>query len=156
MSALETTNTVSILRIIKAPPERVFRAFTEPDAKVRWEPPFGFVGKVHEWDLRVGGRYHMSFINFSTGTSHSFGGEFLELVENEKIVVSDAFDDPNLTGTMRTSATMRPVINGTELKIEQTGVPSAIPLEFCYAGWQESLLQLAQLVEPEIPDAPTG
>ena len=155
VTATETSNTVSILRIIKAPPERVYRAFTDPDAKIRWEPPCGFIGKVHEWDLRVGGRYRMSFTNFSTGTSHSFGGEILELVENAKIVVSDAFDDPNLMGTMRTSVTMRPVANGTELKIEQTGVPAAIPLEFCYAGWHESMLQLAQLVEPEIPDAPT-
>lgn len=154
MTATETSNTVSILRIIKAPPGRVYRAFTESDAKIRWEPPFGFIGKVHEWDLRVGGRYRMSFINFSTGTSHSFGGEFLELVENERMVVSDEFDDPNLPGKMRTSVTMRPVANGTELKIEQVGLPKAIPLEFCYAGWQESLLQLAQLVEPEIPDAP--
>jgi uncharacterized protein YndB with AHSA1/START domain len=154
MTSTEISNTVSILRIIKAPPERVYRAFTEPDAKVRWEPPFGFVGKIHAWDLRVGGRYRMSFTNFSTGTSHSFGGEFLELIENERIVVSDAFDDPNLKGTMRTSMMIRPVINGTELKIEQTGIPSGIPLEFCYAGWQESLIQLAQLVEPEIPDAP--
>ena len=155
MDKTEAVNTVSVLRIIKAPPERVFRAFVEPDAKIRWEPPFGFIGKIHEWDLRVGGRYHMSFSNFSTGNSHSFGGEFIELVENEKIVVSDAFDDPILKGMMRTSVTIRPVANGTELKIEQPGLPEAIPLEFCYAGWQESLLQLAQLVEPEVPVVPT-
>lgn len=154
MTATETSNTVSILRIIKAPPERVYRALIDPDAKVRWEPPFGFIGKIHAWDLRVGGRYRMSFTNFSTGTNHSFGGEFLELVENQRMVVSDAFEDPSLLGTMRTSIAIRPVINGSELKIEQTGIPEAIPLEFCYAGWQESLLQLAQLVEPEIPDAP--
>lgn len=150
----DTTRTLSILRIIKSPPERVFRAFTEPDAKIRWEPPFGYLGKVHEWDLRVGGRYRMSFTNFATGTKHSFGGQFLELVENEKLVVSDVFEDPNLAGEMRTSVEMRPVVNGTELKINQTGIPVAIPLEFCYAGWHESLLQLAQLVEPELPDPP--
>lgn len=154
MTATVTSSTVSILRIIKAPPERVYRALTDPDAKVRWEPPFGFVGKIHEWDLRVGGRYRMAFTNFSTGTSHNFGGEILELVENERMVVSDAFDDPSLEGMMRTSFALRRVINGTELKIEQTGIPAALPLEFCYAGWQESLLQLAHLVEPEIPDAP--
>jgi len=151
-----SSNTVSILKILKAPVERVYRAFTEPDAKIRWEPPFGFIGTIHEWDMRLGGRYKMSFTNFSTGTSHTFGGEFLELVENQRIVVSDAFDDPNLPGAMRTAVTMRPVINGTEVKIEQSGIPDAIPLEFCYAGWQESLAQLAQLVEPEIPDAPAG
>ncbi|MCP5152521.1 MAG: SRPBCC family protein [Ectothiorhodospiraceae bacterium] len=150
----ESANTVTLLRVIKAPPERVYRAFTDPDAKVRWEPPFGFIGKVHEWDLRVGGRYKMSFTNFSTGSCHSFGGSFLELVENERMVVTDAFDDPKLPGTMRTSISLRPVLNGTELRIVQAGIPEAVPLEFCYAGWQESLIQLAQLVEPEIPDAP--
>lgn len=150
-----TPNTVAFVRVIKSPPERLYRAFTDPDAKVRWEPPFGFIGKVHEWDLRVGGRYRMSFTNFSTGTTHRFGGEFLEIVENERLVVSDAFDDPDLQGSMRTSMHLRPVLNGTELTIEQTGIPAAIPLEFCYAGWQESMVQLAQLVEAEVPDAPT-
>ncbi|MCB1829355.1 MAG: SRPBCC family protein [Chromatiaceae bacterium] len=154
MNMSAKTNTVSILRIIKAPPERVYRAFVDPDAKVRWEPPFGFVGKIHEWDCRVGGRYHMSFVNFSTGTTHSFGGEFVELVENERVVVTDAFDDPNLPGTMRTTILLRPVVNGTELSIVQAGLPEAIPLEFCYAGWQESLVQLGQLVEFAVPDAP--
>lgn len=152
----ETPNTVSILRIIRAPRERVYRAFTDPDAKIRWEPPFGFIGRVHEWDLRLGGRYRMSFTNFSTGTRHDFGGEFLELAENERLVVSDAFEDPSLPGTMRTSVTLQTVLNGTQLKIEQSGIPAAIALEFCYAGWQESLLQLAQLVESEIPDVPAA
>ena len=156
MTPTEAADTVSILRIVKAPPERVYRALTDPDAKVRWETPFGFIGKIHAWDFRVGGRYQMSFTNFSTGTSHGFGGEILELVENERLVVSDAFDDPDLEGQMRTSFRLRPVINGTELRIEQTGLPPAIPLELCYAGWQESLVQLSQLVESEIPDAPAG
>ncbi|MET0091655.1 MAG: SRPBCC family protein [Candidatus Thiodiazotropha sp.] len=145
-------NTVSLLRVLKAPPERVFRAFIDPDAKVRWEPPFGFIAKVHEWDLRVGGSYRMSFINFSTGKEHSFWGKILELEENRKLVVSDAFDDPSLAGSMRTTVQIRPVLNGTELTIEQSGIPEVMPLEFCYAGWQESLVQLAQLVEADIPD----
>jgi uncharacterized protein YndB with AHSA1/START domain len=153
---MSTDNTLHILRILNAPVERVFRALSEADAKIRWEPPFGFIGKVHEWDFRVGGRYKMSFTNFSTGTSHNFGGEFIEIHPNQKIVVTDAFDDPNLSGEMRTSLAIRPVANGTELIVEQTGIPEAIPLEFCYAGWQESMQQLAQLVEPNIPDNPAG
>ncbi|MET0066009.1 MAG: SRPBCC family protein [Candidatus Thiodiazotropha sp.] len=146
------SNTVSLLRILKAPPERVYRAFIDPDAKIRWEPPFGFIARIHEWDLRVGGTYRMSFINFSSGQEHSFGGKFLELEEHHKLVVTDAFDDPALAGSMRTSVQMRPVLNGTELCIEQSGIPEAIPLEFCHAGWQESLVQLGQLVEADIPD----
>jgi uncharacterized protein YndB with AHSA1/START domain len=151
----EKPNTVVLHRVIKAPPERVYRAFINPDAAAYWNPPFGFLGKVHEWDCRVGGRYRMSFINFSTGSEHSFGGEFVELVENEKYVVTDVFDDPSMPGAMRTSVSLRPVLIGTELRIEQSGLPDGMPLEFCYAGWQESLLQLAQLVEPNIPDMPT-
>lgn len=156
MNTSENTNTVSLHRILAAPVERLYRAFTEADAKVRWEPPFGFIGQIDEWDFRVGGRYRTVFVNFATGARHGFGGEILEIVENEKIVVSDSFDNPELPGTMRTTVTFRPVVNGAELRIEQRGVPAEIPPELCYAGWQQSLVQLAQLVEAEIPDAPTS
>ncbi|MCB1961441.1 MAG: SRPBCC family protein [Rhodocyclaceae bacterium] len=156
MTTPTQSNTVSLLRILKAPPARVYRAFVEPEAKIRWEPPFGFLGKIHAWDCRVGGRYRISFINFATGTTHTFGGEFLELVENEKIVVTDAFEDPNLTGTVRMTVQLRAVLNGTELRIEQRGLPAVIPPELCYAGWQESLVQLAQLVEAAVPDDPAA
>ena len=150
----DSNRTVEFLRILSAPPERVFRAFSEPDAKVRWEPPFGFIGKVHSWDFREGGSYQMSFINFSTGKGHTFGGRFLEIVENETLKVTDAFEDANLPGEMVTTIKLREVLNGTELRVTQAGVPDAIPLEFCYAGWQQSMTQLAQLVEADIPDEP--
>ena len=146
------TNTVRIHRILRAPPERVYRAFLEPDAKVKWLPPHGFTGTVHHADVRVGGSYRMSFTNFSTGTSHSFGGTYVELVPGERICYTDRFDDPNLTGEMSVTVTVRKVLCGTELVVVQEGVPAAIPLEFCYAGWQESLALLANLVEPDIPD----
>ena len=147
-------HTIRLHRVMKAPPERLYRAFLDPDALARWCPPHGFIGKVHEMDARVGGGYRMSFTNFGTGSSHSFGGKYLELVPNERIRYTDAFDDPNLPGEMGVTVTLRSVMCGTELTLEQTGVPEAIPPEMCYLGWQESLGQLANLVEPEIPDAP--
>lgn len=146
-----TTNTVRLHRVLRAPPERVYRAFLDADAMVKWFPPNGFTGKVHHLDARVGGRYKMSFTNFSTGQSHSFGGEYLELVPNERIRNTDKFDDPNLPGEMLTTVSIRPVSCGTELNIVQEGIPEAIPLESCYLGWQESLALLAQLVDAEIP-----
>ena len=145
-------NTVKLHRVLKAKPERVFRAFTDPDAMVKWLPPNGFTGKVHEMDARVGGRYRMSFTNFSTGSSHAFGGEFLEIVENERLRYSDKFEDPNLPGEMETTIEIKPVSVGTELNIVQTGIPEMIPAEACYLGWQESLTLLTLLVEAEIPD----
>ena len=147
-------NTIRLHRVLKAPPERVYRACTEPDAMARWLPPHGFIGKVHEIDVKVGGGYRMSFTNFGTGTTHSFGGTYAELVPNQRIRYTDRFDDPNLPGEMSVTYTFRPVICGTDFTVEQTGVPEAIPPEMCYLGWQESLNQLAHLVEPEIPDAP--
>jgi uncharacterized protein YndB with AHSA1/START domain len=147
-----STGTVRFHRILRCPPERLYRAFTDPDAKARWLPPYGFVCKVHHMDARVGGSYKMSFINFSSGNSHSFGGQFVELTPNEKIEYTDRFDDPNLPGEMRTSVSLRAVSCGTELNIVQQGLPEAIPTEMCYLGWQESLEQLARLVEPQIPD----
>jgi len=145
-------HTINLHRVLKAPPERVYRAFLDPDAMARWSPPHGFLGKVHDIDARVGGAYRMSFTNFSTGSTHTFGGTFLELVPHERIRYNDRFDDPNLPGEMTVTVTLRPVIGGTDLRIEQTGVPEVIPAEMCYLGWQESLGQLANLVEPEIPD----
>ena len=145
------THTIRLHRVLRAPPARVYRAFLDPDAMVKWLPPHGFTGRVHEFDARVGGRYRMSFTNFSGGGSHDFGGEFLELVPDARIVHTDTFDDPNLPGTMPTSIDLRAVSCGTELKVTQEGVPAAIPPESCYLGWQESLLLLAQLVEPQIP-----
>ncbi len=147
-------NTIRLHRVLKAPPDRVFRAFTDPDAKARWLPPYGFIGKVHESDVRIGGGYRMSFTNFGTGSSHSFAGRYVEMVPGERLVYTDRFDDPNLPGEMRITATFRKVLGGTELHIEQAGIPEAIPAEMCYLGWQESLAQLAHLVEPEIPDGP--
>jgi uncharacterized protein YndB with AHSA1/START domain len=144
-------NTVKLHRVLKAKPERVYRAFLDADAMVKWLPPNGFTGKVHEMDARVGGRYKMSFTNFSTGHSHSFGGEFLELVENVRIRHTDKFDDPNLPGEMETTIEFTKVSVGTELHIVQAGVPEMIPVEACYLGWQESLKLLAFLVEAEIP-----
>ena len=145
------TGTVNLHRVLRSNPERVYRAFLDADAMSKWLPPFGFTCKVHHLDARVGGTYKMSFTNFSTGNSHSFGGKYLELIPNERIHYTDSFDDPNLPGQMRTTISLRPVSCGTELTIVQEGLPEAIPVEMCYLGWQESLDQLARLVEPEIP-----
>ena len=147
------TNSVTLHRVIKASPEKVFRAFTEANALAFWLPPYGFLGVVHEIDARVGGTYRMSFINFSTGNGHSFGGRFLEVKPNELLKHTDKFDDPNLPGEMVTSIWLRQVSCGTDLKIVQEGIPAVIPAEMCYLGWQESLEKLAKLVEPVIPDA---
>lgn len=145
-------NTVRFHRVLRAAPERVYKAFIDADAMAKWLPPNGFTGKVHEMDASVGGRYKMSFTNFSTGSSHSFGGEFKELIENEKLRYTDRFDDPNMPGEMDTTVVLRAVSVGTELNIVQTGIPEVIPVEGCYLGWQESLKLLALLVEAEIPD----
>lgn len=150
--AAASDRTVRLHRVLRAPAERVYRAFLDAEAMVKWLPPHGFTGKVHEIDARVGGGYRMSFTNFSTGSSHSFGGAYTELVPHERIRYTDRFDDPNLPGEMQVTVTLRAVMGGTELKIEQANVPEMIPLEMCYMGWQESLSQLAQLVEAEIPD----
>lgn len=144
--------TIRLHRVLKAKPERVYRAFLDPDALVKWMPPNGFTAKVHHMDARAGGSYKMSFTNFSTGKSHSFGGEYVELVPNERIRNTDKFDDPNLPGQMQVTTTLKKVSTGTELEIIQEGVPDVIPAEACYLGWQESLELLAKLVEPEIPD----
>jgi uncharacterized protein YndB with AHSA1/START domain len=146
------TNTIRLHRVLRAPPERIYRAFLDAEAMVKWLPPNGFTGKVHQLDAKVGGSYKMSFTNFSSGQSHSFGGEFLELVPNERIRHTDRFDDPNLPGQMETTITLKAVFCGTELSIVQEGVPEVIPPEACYLGWQESLMLLAKLVEAEIPD----
>ena len=145
------TGTVQLYRVFRAPPERVYRAFLDADAMAKWLPPFGFTCKVHHLEAKIGGTFRMSFTNFSTGNGHSFGGEYLELVPHERLRYTDKFDDPNLPGEMQTTVTLRPVLCGTELNVVQEGVPAAIPLEMCYLGWQESLAQLAKLVEPEIP-----
>ena len=145
------TGTARFHRVLRSKPERVYRAFLDADAKAKWLPPYGFTCKVHHMDARVGGTYKMSFTNFSTGNAHSFGGEYRELVPNERIQYTDRFDDPNLPGEMRTTISLRQVSCGTELNIVQEGIPQAIPVEMCYLGWQESLEQLAKLVEPEIP-----
>jgi uncharacterized protein YndB with AHSA1/START domain len=145
-------STVRLHRVLRATPERVYRAFLDPDAMSKWVPPHGFTGKVHEMDARVGGGYRMSFTNFGTGKSHSFGGQYLELVPHERIRYTDRFDDPNLPGEMQVTIFLRQVACGTDLTIVQEGLPPAIPVEFCYLGWQESLSLLAHLVEPEIPD----
>jgi uncharacterized protein YndB with AHSA1/START domain len=149
---MSQSNTVRLHRVLKAPAERVYRAFLDPKAKERWLPPYGFLGQVHEHEARVGGSYRMSFTNFSTGSSHSFGGTYKELVPNERLVYSDRFDDPNLPGVMTVTVTLRTVLCGTELEIVQEDIPAAIPAEMCYLGWRESLLQLERLVEPDIPD----
>jgi len=146
------TKTVTLHRVLRATPDRVYRAFLDADAMVKWLPPHGFTGKVHHLDATVGGTYRMSFTNFSTGHSHSFGGKYLELVPNERIRHTDAFDDPNLPGEMETTISIRPVFCGVELNIVQQGIPEVIPAEACYLGWQESLVLLAQLVEAEIPE----
>ena len=146
-------STVKLHRVLQAKPERVYRAFIDADAKVKWLPPNGFTAKMHHDDPRVGGSYKMSFTNFSTGNSHSFGGEYLELKPNELIRHIDKFDDPNLPGEMKVTVSIKQVSVGTELNVTQEGIPDAIPVEACYLGWQESLTLLAQLVEAEIPDA---
>jgi uncharacterized protein YndB with AHSA1/START domain len=144
-------NTIRLHRVLRAPAERVYRAFIDADAMAKWLPPNGFTGKVHELDARVGGTYRMSFTNFSSGNSHSFGGKYLELVPGQRVRYTDTFDDPNLPGEMVTTVTLKKVMVGTEINITQEGVPDAIPAEACYLGWQESLALLAMLVEPEIP-----
>ncbi|MBJ2157189.1 SRPBCC family protein [Variovorax sp. IB41] len=145
-----STNTVRLHRVLAAKPEKVYRAFLDADAKARWLPPNGFTGKVHEMDARVGGKYKMSFTNFTTGKSHSFGGEYVELVPNQLLRYTDVFDDPNLPGKIHVTVTLKEVSVGTELSIVQEGLPEVIPVEACYLGWQESLRNLARLVEPEI------
>ncbi|MEX0655072.1 MAG: SRPBCC family protein [Phycisphaeraceae bacterium] len=148
----DTTNTVRLHRVLRAPAQRVYKAFLDPDAKAKWMPPHGFTGKVHEIDARVDGGYRMSFTNFDTGNSHSWGGTFVELTPHERIRYTDQFDDPNMPDEMQVTITLRAVTCGTDLEIVQEGLPSAIPVELCYLGWQESLAQLAHLVEPEIPE----
>jgi uncharacterized protein YndB with AHSA1/START domain len=145
------TNTVRLHRVLRAPPERVYRAFLDADAIAKWLPPNGFTGKVHHMDAKVRGTYRMSFTNFSTGHSHAFGGEYVELVPNEKLRYTDRFDDPNLPGEMQTTVSLTPVSCGTEVSIVQEGIPAVIPPEACYLGWQQSLALLAKLVEAEIP-----
>ena len=145
-------NTIRLHRVLRATPERVYRAFLDADAMAKWPPPYGFTGKVHQVDAKVGGTHKMSFTNFTTGKSHSFGGRYLELTPNERIRYTDKFDDANLPGEMQVTVTLKKVSCGTELAIVQEGVPDVIPAEACYLGWQESLAQLAQLVDPEIPD----
>ncbi len=146
------TGTVHLHRVLRASPERVYRAFLDADAMAKWLPPYGFTCKVHQMDVKVGGAFRMSFTNFTTGHGHSFGGEYRELEPSRKIRYTDKFDDPNLPGEMQTTVTLKEVSCGTELDVVQEGVPEAVPLEMCYLGWQESLAQLAKLVEPEIPD----
>ena len=146
-----STNTVRLHRVLRAPPERIYRAFLDADAMAKWLPPHGFTCKVHHIDVKVGGTYKMSFTNFSTGHTHSFGGEYLELVPYERIRHTDMFDDPDLPGEMQTTISLKQVSCGTELNIVQEGIPAAIPPEACYLGWQESLALLTQLVEAEIP-----
>lgn len=145
------TGTVRLHRVLRTKPEKIYHAFLDADAMAKWIPPYGFICKVLHMDARVGGTFRMSFTNFSTGQGHSFGGEYLELVPNELIQYTDKFDDPNLPGEIRVTVTLKPVSCGTELHIVQEGLPEVIPLEMCYLGWQESLAQLANLVEPDIP-----
>jgi len=147
-----STNTVRLHQVVRAPAERVYRAFLDPDAMAKWLPPHGFVGKVHEMDARVGGGYRMSFTNFSTGSSHSFGGTYTELTPNERLRYTDRFEDPAMPGEMRVTISLRTVSCGTDLDIVQEGIPAQIPVESCYVGWQQSLSMLVALVEAEIPD----
>lgn len=147
-----TTGTVRLHRVLKAPPERVYRAFIEADALAKWLPPHGFTCKVAHLEARVGGTFRMAFTNFGTGHRHAFGGEYLELEPGKRICYTDRFDDPNLPGEMRVTISLTQVLCGTELTIEQAGIPAVIPVAMCYLGWQESLMQLATLVEPEIPN----
>ncbi|HXH65148.1 MAG TPA: SRPBCC family protein [Mariprofundaceae bacterium] len=147
-----SSNTIRLHRVLRTSPEKVYRAFLTPEAMAKWLPPNGFTCTVHRMDAVEGGSFRMSFTNFSTGNGHAFGGKYLELVPNERIRYTDVFDDPNLPGEMQTTVTLKPVSCGTELSVVQEGIPRAIPLEACYLGWQESLTQLAMLVEPDIPD----
>ena len=149
---MTTQNTVRLHRVLTAKPEKIYRAFLDPDAMARWLPPNGFTGKVHHMDGKVGGTFKMSFTNFTTGTTISFGGEYLELVPHERLRYTDVFDDANLPGVMTVTVTLKKVSVGTEMTVVQEGIPDVIPLEACYLGWQESLLNLARLVEPEIPN----
>lgn len=146
-------NKISLHRILKASPEKVFKAFVDSDALASWMPPNGFLGKVHEMDLKVGGNYKMSFTNFASGNSHSFGGEYLDIIPNELLLYTDKFDDPNMPGQIITRIELKKVICGTELIVTQEGIPEVIPTEMCYLGWQESLDKLKCLVEPNIPEA---
>jgi uncharacterized protein YndB with AHSA1/START domain len=145
-----TSNTVKLHRVFRAPPERVYRAFIDPAAMVKWLPPHGYTATMHSMDARVGGSYRMSFANFCSGQRHSFGGTYVELTPNEKIRYTDKFDDPNLPGEMQVTVTLRPVMGGTDVEIVQTGIPEQIPAEMCYMGWQQSLVLLAQLIEAEV------
>lgn len=147
-----SSNTVRLHRVIRSTPEKIYRAFLDADAMARWLPPYGFIGKVQHLDARVGGGFKMSFTNFGTGNSHSFGGEYHELVPHTRLRYTDKFDDPNLPGTMEVTVVLEKVSCGTDVKIEQSGIPAVIPVEMCYLGWQESLEQLVKLVEPEIPN----
>ncbi|MBS0556909.1 MAG: SRPBCC family protein [Proteobacteria bacterium] len=146
-----TTSTVRLHRVLRAKPERIYRAFLDAGAMAKWLPPHGFTCTVHHMDARVGGTFKMSFTNFSTGNGHAFGGTYRELVPHERIRYSDVFDDPNMPGEMETTVSLKPVMCGTEISVVQSGIPEMIPVEMCYLGWQESLAQLATLVEPEIP-----
>ncbi len=148
-----TKNTVTVHRVLTASPEKVYKAFTDMDGMAAWLPPYGFVGKVHSMDLQIGGKYTMSFTNFGTGTSHSFGGEYLDIKPNEFLKYTDQFDNPDLPGQIVTTVEFKKVMCGTELTVIQEGIPDAIPVEMCYLGWQESLDKLKKLVEPNIPDA---
>lgn len=145
-----TTGTVRIHRVLRSKPERIYRAFLDADAMAKWIPPYGFTCKVHHMDARVGGTFKMSFTNFGSGHTHSFGGEYLELVPGEKLRYTDQFDDPNLPGILTVTVNLKPVLCGTEINVVQEGIPAVIPVEMCYLGWQESMEQLAKLVEPEI------
>ena len=147
----QTTNTLHLHRVLRAPPQRIYKAFLDPDALVKWLPPHGFTAKVHQMDARVGGGFRMSFTNFGTGESHSFGGKYLELTPHSRIRYTDVFDDPNLPGEMQVTIELREVPGGTEVRIQQAGIPAAIPVSFATMGWQESLTMLANLVEPDIP-----
>lgn len=146
------THTIRLHRVIRTSPEKVYRAFIDPDAMAKWLPPHGFTGKVHHMDAKVGGSFRMSFTNFGTGKSHSFGGEFLEMIPHERLRYTDTFEDPNLPGVILVTVTLKKVVCGTEVNIVQEGVPAIIPAEACYLGWQESLNLLAQLAEPDIPE----
>jgi len=148
---MASTSTVRLHRVLRATPDRVYRAFLDADAMAKWLPPHGFTGRVHEMDAKVGGKYRMTFTNFSSGNGHSFGGTYLELVPNERLRYNASFDDPNLPGEMTTTVTLKKVSVGTEVSIVQEGIPAVIPTEACYLGWQESLTLLAQLAQPEIP-----
>jgi len=147
-----STNTIHLHRVLRAKPERIYKAFLNVEAMAKWLPPYGFTCTVHHMDTKVGGTFRMSFTNFTSGNGHSFGGEYLELVPSQKISYTDQFEDPNMPGKMKTTVVLTPVLCGTEINIVQEGLPEVIPLEMCYLGWQESLAQLANLVEPAIPD----